>query len=63
MYKQFPSYDMKIILGDMNAKLGNECLVVSEAPTLIAVDVTLSLVFIYSKRLPISGYWQSAGQG
>ena len=22
MYKQFPSYDIKIILGDMNAKLG-----------------------------------------
>jgi hypothetical protein len=22
MYKQFPSYDIKIILGDVNAKLG-----------------------------------------
>jgi len=24
MYKQFPSYDIKIMLGDMNAKSGKE---------------------------------------
>ena len=24
MYKQFPSYNIKIIVGDMNAKLGKE---------------------------------------
>jgi len=49
MYKQFPSYDIKIMLGDMNAKLGRECLVMSEVPALMAVRVVLSLGLTYSK--------------
>ena len=51
------------MLSDMNAKVGKECLVMSEVPALMAVHVVLILGLTYSKLLPISGYWQFVGQG
>ena len=48
-YKQFPLHGIKIMLGDMNAKLGKDCLIVSEVPALIAVHDALSLGLTYSK--------------
>jgi len=35
----------------------------SDVPAVMAVHVVLSLGLTYSKRLPISGYWQFVGQG
>ena len=35
----------------------------SEVPSLLALHVVLSLGLAYSKRLPISGYWQFVGRG
>ena len=48
-YKQFPLHGIKIMLGDRNAKLGKDCLVVSEVPALIAVNAALSMGLTYSK--------------
>ena len=59
MYKQFPSYDIKIILGDMNTKFGKAIWTINSVggwkaqvptmPALMAVHVVLSLGLTYSK--------------
>ena len=46
MYKHFPSYNINM-LSDMNAKLGKECLAMSEVPALMAVLVVLVLGLTY----------------
>ena len=59
IYKRFPSYNIKIILGDMNAKFGKAIWTInsvggwkSQVPTvsaLMAVPIVLSLGLTYSK--------------